>query len=59
MEKTLEERQMRALWFARTLDANKQHIKAGKGPMPKENYDKEWERIQLAFKEKKEHLSIH
>jgi hypothetical protein len=50
MEKTLEERQMRALWFARTLDANKQHIKAGKGPMPKENYDKEWERIQLAFK---------
>ncbi len=59
MEKSLEERQMKALWFARTMDANKQSIKTGKGAMQKEDYDREWEKIKLEFKRKKEHVSVY
>jgi hypothetical protein len=49
MEHSAQYSQMKALWFARTLDKNKQRIKAGAKPMQKQDYDNEWEQIVKEF----------
>ena len=49
MQHLTQYRQMKALWFARTLDKNKQRIKAGVKPMQKQDYDEEWEKIVNNF----------
>lgn len=50
MEHSAQQSQMKAIWFARTLDKNKQRIKAGIKPMQKQDYDDEWDIIVNSFK---------
>ena len=49
MEHSTQQSKMKALWFARTLDKNKQRIKAGIKPMQKQDYDDEWDIIVNSF----------
>ena len=50
MEHSTKQSQMKALWFARTLDKNKQRIKAGIKPMQQQDYDDEWDIVVNSFK---------
>ena len=60
MEHSTQQSEMKALWFARTLDKNKQRIKAGIKPMQKQDYDYEWDIIVKEFNQTKyDHLSVH
>ena len=50
MEHSAQQSQMKAIWFARTLDKNKQRIKAGVKPMQQQDYDDEWDIVVNSFK---------